>query len=871
MADLSPMMKQYFEIKEQNPDTLLFFRLGDFYEMFFEDAKLASRELELTLTGRDCGQEERAPMCGVPFHSAESYIARLVAKGYKVAICEQMEDPALAKGLVKRAVIRVITPGTVMESSMLDESKNNFICSVFAGEHAAGVCFADISTGELRATELLTDSLQELESQVRNELARFSPREILINPQTLQMTGLGKFIKEKLSAALECLPQEETAGAEQLLKAQFSPERLDSSGVSAYPLTAQAVGCLLLYLKKTQRTGLERMDTIEMYSGSQFMGLDLSARRNLELLETMRGKNKRGSLLWVLDKTKTAMGKRLIRVWIERPLLNPAQILRRQNAVEELSMDSMFRDAVAEQLSGVHDLERLMTRIVYGSANARELRSLCAALSRLPELKQLLGGVSSALLREIREKIDPLEDVAALIESAIVDEPPFSIREGGMIRPGYHEELDELRTDMGSGKEIIAQLEAGEREKTGIPKLKVGYNRVFGYYIEVSNSYRDKVPDEYIRKQTLTNCERFITPDLKQLEGRILGAHEKSVQLETQLFEQVRAEAASQLERVQATASAVAQLDVLTSFAAVSVANSYQRPEVNLSGKIILKESRHPVVEQMLDGAPFVPNDVELDQEENRVAIITGPNMAGKSTYMRQIALIVLMAQIGCFVPAQSAEIGVVDAIFTRVGASDDMASGQSTFMVEMTEVADILKNATSRSLLILDEIGRGTSTFDGMSIARAVLEHVADKRSLGAKALFATHYHELTVLEELVSGVKNFNIAVKKRGDDITFLRRIVRGGADDSFGIEVAKLAGVPNSVVNRAKQVLRELESGRPVTPKGSGRKPREEETAQLSLVPPQESEVLARLRQMDVNTLTPIECMNTLFELSKLAQN
>lgn len=871
MADLSPMMKQYFEIKEQNPDTLLFFRLGDFYEMFFEDAKLASRELELTLTGRDCGQEERAPMCGVPFHSAESYIARLVAKGYKVAICEQMEDPALAKGLVKRAVIRVITPGTVMESSMLDESKNNFICSVFAGEHAAGVCFADISTGELRATELLADSLQELESQVRNELARFSPREILINPQTLQMTGLGKFIKEKLSAALECLPQEETTGAEQLLKAQFSPERLDSSGVSAYPLTAQAVGCLLLYLKKTQRTGLERMDTIEMYSGSQFMELDLSARRNLELLETMRGKSKRGSLLWVLDKTKTAMGKRLIRVWIERPLLNPAQILRRQNAVEELSMDGMFRDAVAEQLSGIHDLERLMTRIVYGSANARELRSLCAALSRLPELKQLLGGVSSARLREIREKIDPLEDVAALIESAIVDEPPFSIREGGMIRPGYHEELDELRTDMGSGKEIIAQLEMQEREKTGIPKLKVGYNRVFGYYIEVSNSYRDKVPDEYIRKQTLTNCERFITPDLKQLEGRILGAHEKSVQLETQLFEQVRAEAASQLERVQATASAVAQLDVLTSFAAVSVANSYQRPEVNLSGKIILKESRHPVVEQMLDGAPFVPNDVELDQEENRVAIITGPNMAGKSTYMRQIALIVLMAQIGCFVPAQSAEIGVVDAIFTRVGASDDMASGQSTFMVEMTEVADVLKNATSRSLLILDEIGRGTSTFDGMSIARAVLEHVADKRSLGAKALFATHYHELTVLEELVSGVKNFNIAVKKRGDDITFLRRIVRGGADDSFGIEVAKLAGVPNSVVNRAKQVLRELESGRPVTPKGSGRKPREEETAQLSLVPPQESEVLARLRQMDVNTLTPIECMNMLFELSKLAQN
>lgn len=870
MADLSPMMKQYFEIKEQNPDTLLFFRLGDFYEMFFEDAKLASRELELTLTGRDCGQEERAPMCGVPFHSAENYIARLVAKGYKVAICEQMEDPSAAKGLVKRAVIRVITPGTVMESSMLDEAKNNFICSVYVGGTNAGVCFADISTGELHTTELAADSLRELETQVINELARFSPREILINPEALQLTGLGKFVKDKLSASLECLPQEETTGAEELLKAQFSPERLGDSGILADPLTASAVSNLLLYLKRTQRTGLERMDTIERYSGSQFMGLDLSARRNLELLETMRGKSKRGSLLWVLDKTKTAMGKRLIRVWIEGPLLNPAQIIRRQNAVEELTKDSMFRDAVAEQLSGIHDLERLMTRIVYGSANARELRSLCAALSQLPELRQRLEGVSSNLLQEICGKIDPLNDVAALVESAIVEEPPFSIREGGMIRPGYHSELDELRTDMGSGKEIIAQLEAREREKTGIPKLKVGYNRVFGYYIEVSNSYRDKVPDEYIRKQTLTNCERYITPDLKQLEGRILGAHEKSVQLEGQLFEQVRTAVAAQLERVQATAAAVAQLDVLTSFAAISVANGYLRPEVNLSGKIKLKESRHPVVEQLLDGGPFVPNDVELDPDENRVAIITGPNMAGKSTYMRQIALIVLMAQIGCFVPAQSAEIGVVDAIFTRVGASDDMASGQSTFMVEMAEVADILKNATSRSLLILDEIGRGTSTFDGMSIARAVLEHVADKRSLGAKALFATHYHELTVMEELVSGVKNYNIAVKKRGDDITFLRRIVRGGADDSFGIEVAKLAGVPNSVVNRAKQVLRELESGRPITPKGAARKQREEEPAQLSLVPQQESKVVERLRTVDVNTLTPIECMNVLFELSRLAQ-
>lgn len=868
MADLSPMMKQYFEIKEQNPDTLLFFRLGDFYEMFFEDAKTASKELELTLTGRDCGQEERAPMCGVPYHSAESYIARLVGKGYKVAICEQMENPAEAKGIVRRAVVRVITPGTVMESSMLDETRNNFICSVFTEETAAGICFADISTGELRSTELAAASFSELEAQVKNELARFSPREILINPHTFQLAEMAKFVKERLSASLECLPEEETGDAPRLVEGQFSPEYVKELGLG--PLQIGAIGSLLVYLKRTQRTGLERMNTIELYSGSQFMGLDLSARRNLELLETMRNKSKRGSLLWVLDKTKTAMGKRLIRVWIERPLLNPAQILRRQNAVEELATDGILCETIAEQLSGIHDLERLMTRIVYGSANARELRSLCSALSRLPELKEQLKGIRSNLLHEVERKIDPLTDVCEWIEQAIVDEPPFSVREGGMIRPGYHAELDELRTDMGSGKEVIARLEAQERDKTGIPKLKVGYNRVFGYYIEVSNSYKEKVPEEYIRKQTLTNCERFITPQLKELEGRILGAHDKSIQLEGQLFEELRTKVAEQLARVQATAAAVAQLDVLVSFAVVSVANGYRRPDVNLNGKIILKDSRHPVVELLLDGAPFVPNDVFLDMDDNRVAIITGPNMAGKSTYMRQIALIVLMAQIGCFVPAESAEIGVVDSIFTRVGASDDMASGQSTFMVEMTEVADILKHATNRSLLVLDEIGRGTSTFDGMSIARAVLEYVADKRSLGAKALFATHYHELTVLEELISGVKNYNIAVKKRGDDVTFLRRIVRGGADDSFGIEVAKLAGVPNKVVQRAKQVLKELESGQPVLAAKAARAEVEEPSDQLSLVPPNESELLERLRVLDVNTLTPIECMNTLFELSRLAR-
>ncbi len=869
MANLSPMMQQYFQIKEQYPDTILFFRLGDFYEMFYEDAKLASRELELTLTGRDCGQEERAPMCGVPFHSYESYVARLVAKGYKVAICEQMEDPALAKGLVKRDIIRVITPGTVLESSMLDETRNNFICSLCVDVTGAGICFADISTGELHATSLSPEDLTE---QLKNELSRFSPREILINPNALELSELPKFIKERLSASLELLSAEEyepQTCSVQVLN-QFRRKNLDELDLNGQPEIVRAVGSLLGYLKRTQRNGLERMSGIDLYTGAQFMHLDLNARRNLELLETMRNKERRGSLLWVLDKTRTAMGKRLIRSWIEQPLLSPAYISRRLNAVEELTQDSILRGSIAEQLTGIHDLERLMSRIVYGSANGRELRSLSSAITRLPKLKELLKAVKANLLTGIYEDIDVLDDVWQLIDNAIVEDPPFSIREGGMIKPGYHEELDLLKGDMTDGRGIIAQIEAQEREKTGIPKLKVGYNRVFGYYIEISNGYKDQAPPEYIRKQTLTNCERFITPELKELEGKILGAHDKSVQLEYQLFDEARTQVAAQLGRVQKTAHAIAQLDVLTSFAQVSVDQNYIRPIVNLDGKIILKESRHPVVEVLLD-APFVPNDVLLDRDDNRVAIITGPNMAGKSTYMRQTALIVIMAQIGCFVPAAFAEIGITDSIFTRVGASDDLASGQSTFMVEMSEVADIIKNATDKSLLILDEIGRGTSTFDGMSIARAVLEYVANKQTLGAKALFATHYHELTELEELVSGVKNYNIAVKKRGDDITFLRRIVRGGADDSFGIEVAKLAGVPNKVVNRAKQILSELESGQQVTmPKRRALKQEEPDDMQLALTPPNESEILERLRKLDVNTLTPIECMNTLFELTSLAK-
>ncbi|XOQ44766.1 MAG: DNA mismatch repair protein MutS [Clostridium sp.] len=873
MAELSPMMKQYFELKKQYPDTILFFRLGDFYEMFYDDAKLASRELELTLTGRDCGQPERAPMCGVPFHSYETYVAKLIAKGYKVAICEQMEDPSKTKGLVKRDVIRVVTPGTVLESSMLDESKNNFICSLYVSGSQAGICFADVSTGELHATTLSGANAEELTQKLINELSRFSPREILIGQGVFDLKTLPDFMKKRLSVNIELLSNEDfdSQTCTPLVLEQFHKNDLEELDLSDKQEITCAVGALLKYLKRTERTGLERMETLDLYTGNQYMRLNLNTRRNLELLETMRNKEKKGSLLWVLDRTKTAMGKRLIRNWIENPLLNPAQIERRLNAVEELTEDSILRDGLSSRLSGIHDLERLMSRIVYGNSNGRELKTLSSACGVLPALKALLKDSRSEMLRTIWSEIDELQDVHDLIERAIVDEPPFSVREGGIIRPGFSEELDQLKGDMSDGRGVIAKIEAQERERTGIPKLKVGYNRVFGYYIEISNSYKDQAPPEYIRKQTLTNCERFITPELKELEGRILGAHDKSVQLEYQLFEDVRKQVASQMSRVQKTAAAVARLDVLLSFAQVSVDRKYVRPTVNLNGKIILKEGRHPVVEAISE-EPFVPNDVELDQNENRVAIITGPNMAGKSTYMRQIALIVIMAQIGCFVPASSAEIGIVDAIFTRVGASDDLASGQSTFMVEMAEVAEILKDATRDSLLILDEIGRGTSTYDGMSIARAVLEYVADKKQLGAKTLFATHYHELTALEEMIPGVKNYNIAVKKRGDDITFLRRIVRGGADDSYGIEVAKLAGVPNKIITRAKQILAELDSGKEVSPpKRRGKASEAEQNQmQMTLTPPNQTEIIDKLAKMDVNTLTPIECMNALFELTKLAK-
>lgn len=861
MAELSPMMKQYFKIKKENKDSILFFRLGDFYEMFYDDAKIASKELELTLTGKDCGQEERAPMCGVPFHSCEGYIARLVSKGYKVAICEQTEDPKAAKGLVKRDIIRVITPGTVMESSMLDESKNNYICCMFAKDKKIGLCFCDISTGELYATEIFDKDYYNI---LTSQLSSYNPREILLGGDIIKISQLPKFIKSKLSAGVEMLEDKkfDYELCSKIVKNQFNSE---FETVKDKIVLVSALGALISYLKDTQKSGLERINHIDVYKENQFMRLDYNTQRNLELTQTMLTKEKRGSLLWVIDKTKTAMGKRLMRSWLEHPLMNISSINNRQSAVEELVNNTVLRLDITESISGIFDIERLMTKVVYGSANARDLRSLCSAIQNLPGISELIKNCKASYIREIYKNIDKLEDIFTLIDSSIVEEPPFTVREGGMIKRGYNKELDSVTNDMNNSKEILAQIEAGQRDATGIPKLKVGYNRVFGYYIEVSNSYKNLVPDTYIRKQTLTNCERYITQELKEVEGRILGAQDRSVAMEFSIFDGIRKTVSDNLERIQRTAKAIATLDVITSLANVASDNRYVRPNINLSSAIRIKDSRHPVVEVLLNDAPFVPNDVNLDSNSDRVAIITGPNMAGKSTYMRQIALIVLMAQIGSFVPASSAEIGIVDSIFTRVGASDDLASGQSTFMVEMSEVANIVKNATSKSLLILDEIGRGTSTFDGMSIARAVLEFCADKKKLGAKTLFATHYHELTVMEELLEGVKNYSIAVKKRGDDITFLRRIIPGGADDSYGIEVAKLAGIPQSIISRAKEILHALESGESdVVVKTN----KAEDDMQLSLINTSDSAVCEKLKNTDVNTLTPIEAMNLLYELKEM---
>ncbi len=861
---LSPMMQQYFSVKKKHRDHILFFRLGDFYEMFFDDAITASRELELTLTGRDCGMEERAPMCGVPYHACDLYISRLIKKGYKVAICEQVENPADAKGVVKREVIRVVTPGTLIESNMLAEDVNNYIACIFCGEQGWGLACADSSTGQVSVCQF---TAEETESLI-NELGRYSPSEVIFNEGLLDKTRVTSFLKEKLRCVADLCDNErfDPQNAGELIERHFS-RTLAALGLEQ-TLSVSALGALLAYLYETQRKGLERITEVHFVNAKQYMMLDLNTRRNLELVQTMRTGEKRGTLLWVLDKTKTAMGKRMLRRFLEKPLLNPAAIDKRLNAVDELYQDTILRCDLSELLGGVFDLERLMTRIVYGNASPREYKSLESTCRVLPQLRQLLSDCQSAFLRQVFERIDPLEDLCAFLEGAIVEEPPALLKDGGVIRHGFNSELDQLRELVQNTKQVLVGVESSERERSGIKTLKIGYNRVFGYYIEVSKSYIGQVPDHYIRKQTLANGERYITQELKELEEKILSAGEGISVLGANLFEEVQGRVSAALERIQRTADAIARLDVYVSFAVVAVENNYCRPEVNLSDGITIKDGRHPVVERLMGGVPFVPNDTLLNRSDRLIAIITGPNMAGKSTYMRQTALIVLMAQIGSFVPAASAVIGVVDGIFTRVGASDDLAAGQSTFMVEMTEVAQIMKTATSKSLLVLDEIGRGTSTFDGMSIARAVIEYIADLKLVGAKTLFATHYHELTALEQQLSCIKNYNIACKKRGDEITFLRRIVPGGADDSYGIEVSKLAGVPEWIIKRARQVLEQLESGRPVSNSNSQQPQKQSANSQLSFAAVVPSEVEERLRVIDLNTLTPIEAMNKLFELKGL---
>ena len=863
MAELTPMMRQYFDIKK-NCDGILLYRLGDFYEMFYDDAKTASKELDLVLTGRDCGQEERAPMCGIPFHSAESYIAKLVKNGHKVHICEQTEDPKKAKGLVKREIIRTITPGTVIEASMLEEDCNNYIASVCLSAVGVGICFADITTGEMLATDMTGN---DLTLYAMNELGRFLPRETLVNPAVAEDIQLMRFLQENIECGVEHVPEKGYDLSANLKLVQARYPSLDGDAWEDHPAIVGAVGALLIYLADTQKSDLSNMDTIQLYHQGQYLELDMNARRNLELFETMRTKEKKGSLLWVLDKTHTAMGARLLRQWMSKPLRNPNQIAQRQQAVGELKEDLVRRSSLTDELRQIFDMERLISRIVYGTANCRDLRSLCATLEHVPAIRSELALCSAPMLQVLCGSMDELEDIKTLIQSSVVDDPPFSLREGGFIRGGYSEELDRLRDISTGGKTEIAAIEAREREATGIQKLKVGYNRVFGYYIEVSRLHSDSVPAHYVRKQTLANCERYITDELKQFENTVLQAQDRIVELEYQLFIEIREQISAAVHRVQTTAQMLAQTDVLCALAEVADLYQYCCPEVEYSSVIDIRDGRHPVVERMLRDTMFIANDTLLDDKANRVAIITGPNMAGKSTYMRQVALITIMAQMGSFVPAKSARIGIADRVFTRVGASDDLASGQSTFMVEMSEVADILIHATRFSLVILDEIGRGTSTFDGMSIARAVVEFIANPKKLGARTLFATHYHELTALEDLIDGIKNYNIAVKKRGEDITFLRKIVPGGADDSYGIAVAKLAGVPKPVLRRASQILKDLEA---TAPKIEVREIAEQPEEQISMMSMQSDEVADKLRTVNVNTMTPIEALNLVFELQKMVE-
>ncbi len=881
MAGLSPMMVHYMETKKQYPDCLLFYRLGDFYEMFFEDAVTTSRELEITLTGKECGLAERAPMCGIPYHAVDSYLYKLVQKGYKVAIAEQMEDPKLAKGLVKREVIRVVTPGTITSSQALDEKKNNYLMGIVYVGDTFGVSVCDITTGDYLVTEV------EGERNLLDEIHRFCPSEIICN-EAFYMCGIDlEDLKDRYHVAISSLDNHYFSddSCRRVLKEHFHVGTLDGLGLGDYDAGIIASGAVMEYLYETQKNTLDHIAAIIPYTTGEFMIIDTSTRRNLELLETLREKQRRGSLLWVLDKTKTAMGARLMRSLIEQPLVQKASILERQQAIEELNMSYITREEIREYLNSVYDLERLMGRISYKSANPRDLISFRNSLEMLPHIKGLLGEMNSALLRHIWEDLDPLEDLYTLIESAIVDDPPIVVKEGGMIKEGYHEEADRLRHGKTEGKTWLGELEAEERDKTGIKNLKIKFNKVFGYYFEVTNSFKNMVPDYFIRKQTLANAERYTTDKLKELEDIILGAEDKLFSLEYDLFCQVRDEIGAQVSRIQKTAKALAGVDVFCSFSLVATRNNYVKPKINEKGTIHIKNGRHPVVELMQKDHLFVSNDTVLDNSKNRISIITGPNMAGKSTYMRQTALIVLMAQIGCFVPADEADIGICDRIFTRVGASDDLASGQSTFMVEMTEVANILRSATRSSLIILDEIGRGTSTFDGLSIAWAVVEYISNPKVLGAKTLFATHYHELTELEGTMGGVNNYCIAVKEQGDDIVFLRKIVKGGADKSYGIQVAKLAGVPEPVIRRAKELVEELSSADITTrareiaqqnaspsPRKAVTRPDEVDLNQMTLFDTVKSEdIMKEIESIQINEITPMEALNILSRIQGKLKN
>ena len=881
LSQLSPMMQHYMETKKEYPDCVLFYRLGDFYEMFFDDALTVSKELEITLTGKDCGLSERAPMCGVPFHALDSYLYRLVQKGYKVAIAEQMEDPRQAKGLVKREVIRVVTPGTITSSQVLDETKNNYLMGIVYMDGIYGISTADISTGDFMVTEV--DSDREL----FDEINKFSPSEIICN-NAFYMSGVDMDeLKNRYQVVISALDSrffgEESC--RRILMEHFKVGALVGLGLEDYATGIIAAGAVMQYIYETQKSTLEHITTITPYSTGQYMVIDTSTRRNLELVETMREKQKRGTLLWVLDKTKTAMGARLLRACIEQPLIHRDEIIRRQNAVEELNMNYISREEICEYLNPIYDLERLIGRISYKTANPRDLIAFRSSLEMLPYIKRILGEFNSELLAELGRELDPLQDIFQLIGDAIVEDPPITVREGGIIKDGYNQEADKLRHAKTEGKNWLAELEAKEKEKTGIKTLKVKFNKVFGYYFEVTNSFKDQVPDYYIRKQTLTNAERFTTDELKQLEDIIMGAEEKLVSLEYDLFCEVRDKIGAEVIRIQKTAKSIAGIDVFCSLSVVATRRNYVKPSINDKGVIQIKNGRHPVVEQMMRDDMFVANDTFLDNGKNRLSVITGPNMAGKSTYMRQVALIVLMAQLGSFVPAQEADIGICDRIFTRVGASDDLASGQSTFMVEMTEVANILRNATRNSLLVLDEIGRGTSTFDGLSIAWAVIEHISNSKLLGAKTLFATHYHELTELEGTIAGVKNYCIAVKEQGDDIVFLRKIVRGGADKSYGIQVAKLAGVPDSVIARAKEIAEELsdaditarakeiaEISSNITQHKAVPKPDEVDLQQLSFFDTvKDDDIIRELDSLELSTMTPLDAMNTLYRLQTKLKN